>query len=59
MGRLVLPGVKNFYKAHSNLHSAVIDKTAKYMKETNRESPEADPSIFEHLIYDKGDNAKQ
>ena len=58
VGRLVLPGVKNFYKAHSNLAFCSNRQTATvWWKQT--ESPEVDPSIFEHLIYDKGDAAEQ
>ena len=38
-------------------HSAVIDKLQLY--DENKQSPEVDPSIFEHLIYDKGDAAEQ
>lgn len=54
VGRFVLPGIKNFYKAHKNSFFCSNRKTANRWWEQIK-SPEIDPFIFGHLVYDKGD----
>ena len=58
VGRFVLPEIKIFYKAHNNLVFHSSRQTANKWKGQIK-SPEIDPCILGHLIYDKDDTAKQ